>query len=150
MAASLNRVVLVGNLTKDPELKFIPSGQAVCNLRMAMNRKWKAANGEWKDESTFVGVVVWGKSGEACGEYLKKGSPVLVEGRLQSRSWETEDGQKRSILEVVSERVQFLSGGPGRAGAPGAAPSGGGSGDYESAPPPSEPGGGGSDDDIPF
>ena len=150
MAASLNRVVLVGNLTKDPELKFIPSGQAVCNLRMAMNRKWKAANGEWKDESTFVGVVVWGKSGEACGEYLKKGSPVLVEGRLQSRSWETEDGQKRSILEVVSERVQFLSGGPGRGGAPGSAPSGGGSGDFESAPPPSEPGGGGSDDDIPF
>ena len=150
MAASLNRVVLVGNLTKDPELKFIPSGQAVCNLRMAMNRKWKAANGEWKDESTFVGVVVWGKSGEACGEYLKKGSPVLVEGRLQSRSWETEDGQKRSILEVVSERVQFLSGGPGRGGAAGSAPSGGGSGDFESAPPPSEPGGGGSDDDIPF
>jgi len=150
MAASLNRVVLVGNLTKDPELKFIPSGQAVCNLRMAMNRKWKATNGEWKEESTFVGVVVWGKSGEACGEYLKKGSPVLVEGRLQSRSWETEDGQKRSILEVVSERVQFLSGGPRKDGGSGA-PAGGGSSDFESAPPPSEPAGSaGGDDDIPF
>jgi len=147
--ASLNRVILVGNLTKDPELKFIPSGQAVCNLRMAMNRKWKAQNGEWKEESTFVGVVVWGKSGEACGEYLKKGSPVLVEGRLQSRSWETDDGQKRSILEVVSERVQSPGGGPRREGG---APGGGGSSDFEAAPPPSEPSGsgGGSDDDIPF
>ena len=148
--ASLNNVILVGNLTKDPELKFIPSGQAVCNLRMAMNRKWKAQNGEWKEESTFVGVVVWGKSGEACGEYLKKGSPCLVEGRLQSRSWETEDGQKRSILEVVAERVQFLSGGPRREGSAPGAGGGGGGGGYE-APPPTEPGGsGGNDDDIPF
>jgi single-strand DNA-binding protein len=146
--ASLNNVILVGNLTKDPELKFIPSGQAVCNLRMAMNRKWKATNGEWKEESTFVGVVVWGKSGEACGEYLKKGSPVLVEGRLQSRSWETADGQKRSILEVVAERVQFLSGGPRREG--GAGGSTGVSDSESSPPPPSEPSGAGNDDDIPF
>jgi len=146
--ASLNNVILIGNLTKDPELKFIPSGQAVCNLRMAMNRKWKATNGEWKEESTFVGVVVWGKSGEACGEYLKKGSPVLVEGRLQSRSWETADGQKRSILEVVAERVQFLSGGPRREG--GAGGSTGVSDSESSPPPPSEPSGAGNDDDIPF
>jgi single-strand DNA-binding protein len=142
--ASLNRVILVGNLTKDPELKFIPSGQAVCNMRMAMNRKWKSQSGEWKDESTFVGVVVWGKSGEACGEYLKKGSPVLVEGRLQSRSWETEDGQKRSILEVVAERVQFLSGGRREVASSSAA-----SGDSEGAPAASEPSPA-ADDDIPF
>jgi single-strand DNA-binding protein len=143
--ASLNRVIIVGNLTKDPELKFIPSGQAVCNLRMAMNRKWKAANGEWKDEVTYVGVVVWGKSAEACGEYLKKGSPALVEGRMQSRSWETDKGEKRSILEVVAERVQFL--GSGRKEG---ASSGGG--DYDgaaSAGLPPEPAGAG-DDDIPF
>jgi single-strand DNA-binding protein len=114
--ASLNKVFLVGNLTKDPELKFIPSGQAVANLRMATNRRWKAANGEWKEEVCFVGVVVWGKSAEACGENLKKGSPVLVDGRLQSRSWETEDGQKRSILEVVAERIQFLGGRKGADG----------------------------------
>src|ERR1019366_7168285 len=124
MAANMNCVILAGNLTRDPELKFLPSGSAVCNFSMAMNRKWKAQNGEWKDEVNFVGVVVWGKSGEACGEYLKKGSPVLVEGRLQSRSWEAADGQKRSILEVVATRAQFLSGGPRREG--GAPASGGG------------------------
>ncbi len=108
MASSMNKVILVGNLTKDPELKFIPSGQAVCNMRLAMNRKWKNSAGEWKDEPTFCSVVAWGKSAEACGEYLKKGSLVLVEGRLQSRSWEDGDGKKRSVLEVVSERCQFL------------------------------------------
>jgi single-strand DNA-binding protein len=117
---SLNKVFLVGNLTKDPELKFIPSGQAVANLRLAVNRKWKSAAGEWKEDVCFVGVVVWGKSAEACGENLSKGSPILVEGRLQSRSWETEDGQKRSIMEVVAERVQFL--GPRKGAAPGGAP----------------------------
>jgi single-strand DNA-binding protein len=145
MAANLNMVVLAGNLTRDPELKFLPSGSAVCNFSMAMNRKWKAQNGEWKDEVTFVGVVVWGKAGEACGEYLKKGSPVLVEGRLQSRSWETQDGQKRSILEVVATRAQFLSGGPRREGGTGGAPS-----ESDGPPPMTEPAPGGNDDDIPF
>ena len=125
MSASLNRVILVGNLTKDPELKFITSGSAVANLRMAINRKWKDAQGQQKEEVCFVGVVVWGKQAEACGEYLKKGSPVMVEGRLQFREWE-KDGDKRSILEVVAERVQFLSigkreGGQDAAPAPGAA-----------------------------
>ena len=119
--ASLNKVILVGNLTKDPELKFIPSGAAVCNMRMAMNRKWKDQAGSWKEEVTYISVVAWGKQGEAAGEYLKKGSPVLIEGRLQSRSWETEDGQKRSAVEVVAERVQFLTRREGQAGAAGAA-----------------------------
>jgi single-strand DNA-binding protein len=142
--ASLNRVLLVGNLTKDPELKFIPSGTAVANLRMATNRKWKAASGETKEEVTFVGVVVWGKQAEACGEYLKKGSPVLVEGRLQSRSWETDAHEKRSILEVVAERVQFLS--SRRAEGEG----GGGAGSSDPGPgePPEAPSTGA--DDIPF
>jgi len=125
MSASMNRVILVGNLTKDPELKFITSGSAVANFRMAINRKWKDAQGQQKEEVCFVGVVVWGKQAEACGEYLKKGSPVMVEGRLQFREWE-KDGDKRSILEVVAERVQFLSigkreGGPDAAPAPSAA-----------------------------
>jgi single-strand DNA-binding protein len=125
MSASMNRVILVGNLTKDPELKFITGGSAVANFRMAINRKWKDAQGQQKEEVCFVGVVVWGKQAEACGEYLKKGSPVMVEGRLQFREWE-KDGDKRSILEVVAERVQFLSigkreGGPDAAPAPSAA-----------------------------
>ena len=125
MSASMNRVILVGNLTKDPELKFITSGSAVANFRMAINRKWKDAQGQQKEEVCFVGVVVWGKQAEACGEYLKKGSPVMVEGRLQFREW-GKDGDKRSILEVVAERVQFLSigkreGGQDAAPAPSAA-----------------------------
>ena len=107
--ASLNKVYLVGNLTKDVEIRFVPSGQAVANLRMATNRKYKASNGEWKEEVTFVGIEVWGKSAEACGEYLKKGSPLLVEGRLKLKEWTAQDGQKRSMIEVVSERIQFLS-----------------------------------------
>ena len=137
--ASLNKVFLVGNLTKDPEIRFVPSGQAVANLRMATNRKYKAGNGEWKEEVTYLSVEVWGKSAEACGEYLKKGSPLLVEGRLKLKEWTAQDGQKRSMLEVVSERVQFLSGGPGRSGA------GAEAGDaVNDAPPPP------TDDDIPF
>jgi single-strand DNA-binding protein len=112
--ANMNLVVLCGNLTRDPDLKFIPNGQAVCNFGIAMNRKWKAANGEWKEEATFVNCVTWGKSAEAVGEYMRKGSPALIEGRLQSREWEATDGTKRKVLEVVCDRVQFL--GPKREG----------------------------------
>ena len=142
--ASLNKVLLVGNLTKDPELRFVPSGQAVANLRLAVNRRYKAGNGEWKDEVTYVSVEVWGKSAEACGEYLKKGSPVLVEGRLKLKEWTAQDGQKRSQIEVVSERVQFLGSGKGRAegGAPAA--------EGFDGPPPSDGPPPASDDDIPF
>lgn len=107
--ASLNHVFIIGNLTKDPEVRFVPSGQCVANLRMATNRKYKAGNGEWKEEVTYIGVEVWGKTAEACGEYLKKGSPALVEGRLKLKEWTAQDGQKRSALEVVAERVQFLA-----------------------------------------
>lgn len=108
--ASMNAVFLMGNLCADPEVRFVQSnGHAVANLRLATNRKFKAGNGEWKEEVTYVGVEVWGKSAEACGEYLKKGSPVLVEGRLKLKEWE-KDGQKRSQLEVVAERVQFIGG----------------------------------------
>ena len=140
---SLNKVLLVGNLTKDPERRFVPSGQAVANLRMATNRKYKAGSGEWKEEVTYVSIEVWGKSAEACGEYLKKGSPLLVEGRLKLKEWTAQDGQKRSLLEVVSERVQFLSGGSrtGESTAAADAPEGAGGSD---SPPPA------GDDDIPF
>jgi|SRR5665213_2044570 len=141
--ASLNKVLLVGNLTKDPELRFVPSGQAVANLRLATNRKYKAGSGEWKEEVTFVSVEVWGKSAEACGEYLKKGSPLLVEGRLKLKEWTAQDGQKRSLLEVVAERVQFLGGGQRRDGAAPVA-------DGFDGPPPSDGPPPASDDDIPF
>jgi len=140
----LNKVFLVGNLTKDPELRFVPSGQAVANLRLATNRKYKAGSGEWKEEVTYVSVEVWGKSAEACGEYLKKGSPLLVEGRLKLKEWTAQDGQKRSLLEVVAERVQFLSGGPRREGAAGGTAEGFDGAPSADAPPPA------SDDDIPF
>jgi single-strand DNA-binding protein len=106
--ASLNKVLLIGNLTKDPEIRFVPSGQAVANLRLATNRKYKGGNGEWKEEVTYVSVEAWGKSAEAAGEYLKKGSPVFIEGRLKLKEWE-KDGVKRSMLEVVAERIQFLN-----------------------------------------
>ena len=106
--ANYNRVLLMGNLTRDPELRYIPSGSAVVNLRLAVNRTYKNQSGESKEEVTFVNVVVWGKQAENCSEYLAKGRPIFVEGRLQSRQWETDDGQKRSVLEVVADRVQFL------------------------------------------
>ena len=106
--ANLNRAFLMGNLTRDPELRYIPSGSAVASFTVAMNRVYKAQSGEKKEEVSFVRVVVWGRMAEVCGEYLKKGSPVFVEGRLQSRSWDGPDGQKRNTLEVVALNVQFL------------------------------------------
>ena len=123
--ASLNRVYLVGNLTKDPELKFIPSGTAVANLRMATNRRWKAANGEAKEEVTFVGVVVWGKQAETLSKYVTKGRQLFVEGRLTFDQWETE-GQKRSKLKVTLEGFQFLDSGQRGSGGAAAAGTAGG------------------------
>lgn len=108
--ASLNRVILIGNLTRDVELRSIPSGTTVGNFGIAVNRRRKNDAGEWIDEPSFFNVVVWGNQAEKCAEYIHKGSPVAIEGRLQSRSWETEDGQKRSVVEIVAENVQFLGG----------------------------------------
>jgi len=106
--ASLNKVFLMGNLTRDPELRYTPSGTAVVNLRLAVNRRFKDKNGEQKEDVCFVTAVVWDKQAETCNQYLKKGRPVFVEGRLQSRSWQDAQGQKRNVLEVRAERVQFL------------------------------------------
>lgn len=106
--ASLNKVLLIGNLTRDPELRYIPNGSAVTNFTLAANRVYKLQSGEKKEEVSFIRVVVWGRMAETCGEYLKKGRPVFVEGRLQSRSWDGPDGQKRSATEVVALNVQFL------------------------------------------
>ncbi|MBI3306514.1 MAG: single-stranded DNA-binding protein [Candidatus Omnitrophica bacterium] len=114
MAASLNKVLLIGNLTRDPELRYIPSGQAVTSFTIAINRTYASQSGEKKEEVSFIRVVVWGRTAENCNEYLKKGSQVCVEGRLQSRSWDAQDGTKRSTTEVIAQNVQFL-GRPGGA-----------------------------------
>lgn len=117
--ASYNKVLLMGNLTKDPELRYTPQGTAVVNLRLAVNRRFKNKNQEAKEEVCFITAVAWDKQAETCNQYLHKGSPVFVEGRLQSRSWEDNAGQKRSVIEVRAERVQFLGSPPAsRAGAP--------------------------------
>ncbi len=108
MAASLNRAFLIGNLTRDPELRYVPSGQAVATFSVAVNRVYTTQAGEKKEEVSFINIVVWGRRAEVCGEYLSKGSPVFIEGRLQSRSWEDQNGQKRYALEVIAQSVQFL------------------------------------------
>jgi single-strand DNA-binding protein len=106
--ASYNRVILVGNLTRDIELRYIPSGQAVSDVTVAVNDRRKTASGDWVDEATFVDVTLWGRNAEVASEYLSKGSPVLIEGRLKLDRWET-DGQKRSKLRVICEKMQMLS-----------------------------------------
>ena len=104
----VNKVFLSGRLTQDPELRYTPSGVAVTTLRMAVNTTFFSKDSEKREEVCYVNVSVWRKRAESCVEYLRKGSPIFVEGRLQSRSWETQDGQKRTTIEVQSDRVQFL------------------------------------------
>ena len=111
--ASLNKVLLIGNLTKDPELRYTPNGTAVANIRIAVNRKFKDRSGELKEDTCYVTVTAWDKQAEICNQYLQKGRQVFVEGILQSRSWDAPDGQKRSTIDVRAERIQFLS--PGKA-----------------------------------
>ena len=174
---SFNRVILMGNVTLDPELRYIPSGTAVTDLGLAVNDRRKSANGEWVDETTFVDVTLWGRTAEIGCEYLSKGSPVFIEGRLKLDTWE-KDGKKNYKLRVVGERLQLIgakgggggSGGGGGGGARGGksfssppaqdeseAGFGGGGGDYyEEAPAgnsgPARSGGGNAPagDDIPF
>ena len=117
MARSFNQVILMGNLTRDPELRTTPNGQSVCSFSLALNRSYKGGDGEWKEMTDFIDIVAWGPLGERVAQYLTKGRPALVSGRLQSRRWE-QDGQKRSKVEVVANDVTFLGGG-------GAAPTGG-------------------------
>ena len=107
--ASFNRVILVGNLTRDVELKYTQSGTAVANVGLAVNDRRKDASGEWVEDTTFVDVTLWGRTAEVCSEYTRKGEPVLIEGRLKLDQWE-QDGQKRSKLTVVGERLQLLAG----------------------------------------
>lgn len=110
MARSFNQVILMGNLTRDPELRQTPNGQSVASFSLALNRSYKGADGNWTEATDYVDVVAWGPLGERVTQYLTKGRPCLVNGRLQSRSWE-QDGQKRSKTEVVAQDVTFLGGG---------------------------------------
>ena len=108
--AAINRVVLVGNLTRDPELRHTPSGTAVCNLRLAVNTRRKDETGQWVDKPNYFDITVWGNQGERCAQYLAKGRPVAVDGRLEWREWETPEGNKRQAVDIVADTVQFLGG----------------------------------------
>src|SRR5438105_13828557 len=119
MARSFNLVVLMGNLTRDPELRTTPNGQSVCSFSLALNRAYKNADGDWQEATDYIDIVAWGGLGERVAQYLSKGRAALVNGRLQSRRWQ-QDGQKRSKVEVVAQDVTFL-GGPGGGTAVGAA-----------------------------
>jgi single-strand DNA-binding protein len=110
MAANINRVVLVGNLTRDPELRHTPSGTAVCSLRLAVNTRRKDQTGQWVEKPNYFDVTVWGQQGENCAQYLAKGRPVGVDGRLEWREWDGPDGQKRQAVEIIADSVQFLGG----------------------------------------
>ena len=106
--ASLNKVFLIGNLTRDPELRYTPSGTAVASLGIAVNRTWTGQSGEKKEEVCFVDVNMFGRRAEVINEYFSKGNPIFIEGRLQFQQWETKDGQKRNTLRVVAENFQFI------------------------------------------
>jgi single-strand DNA-binding protein len=143
MARSFNQVILMGNLTRDPELRQTPNGQNVCSFSLALNRSYKGADGNWQEATDFIDVVAWGPLGERVAQYLGKGRPCLVNGRLQSRSWEQE-GQKRSKVEVVAQDVTFLGG----AGSEGGSSSGGYQGGTDSNSGPSKPAPSKKQDDV--
>ena len=157
MAANINRVVLVGNLTRDPELRHTPGGTPVCSLRIAVNTRRKDETGQWADKPNYFSISVFGNQAESCAQYLSKGRPVAIDGRLEWREWETQEGQKRQSVDIIADSVQFL--GSREAGGDNggrftpqsdvpadtadfqAAPAGGGGG---------AGGAGAADDDIPF
>jgi single-strand DNA-binding protein len=167
--AYLNKVLLIGNLTRDPELRVTPKGTAICQFGLAVNRQYKDESGATRDETAFIDIEAWGKQGELVSKYLQKGSPAFIEGRLRFDSWEDkQSGQKRNKLKVVLENVQFLSrgggGGGGGAGTAAAsaetpAPAAAGGGEPQADPPPAPAHGGAKpatggqqkvEDDVPF
>ncbi len=139
--ASVNKVILVGNLGRDPELRYTQGGQAVANFSVATSENFNNREGQRQERTEWHRIVVWGKTAENCAQYLSKGRSVYIEGRLQTREWEDREGQKQRTTEVVAQTVQFL-GGPRGSGGGGGAPSGGGGGGSEPPPPQGE--------DIPF
>jgi single-strand DNA-binding protein len=151
-ATNINSVVVTGNLTRDPELRSTPGGTSVCKLRVAVNSRRKDQSGNWIDKPNYFDVTVWGAQGENCANYLSKGRPVAVQGRLDWREWETQDGQKRQAVEIIAESVQFLGSRDGNAG------NGGGNGFQAQSDVPADTsdfeeagvGSGAKEDDIPF
>lgn len=139
--ANLNKVMLIGNLTRDPEIKYTPKGTAIADIGLAVNRNYTTESGEKREETTFVDVTLWGRVAEIVGEYCKKGRPLFVEGRLQLDTWDDKQtGQKRSKLKVVGDNIQLLGGREGGAGGAGGESGGGGGGEYsEGRPPQSRP-----------
>jgi len=109
-ATNINRVVMTGNLTRDPELRSLQSGMSVCSLRIACNTRRKGASGEWEDKPNYFDVTVWGAQGENCARFLAKGRPVALDGRLEWREYQTQDGQKRQAVDIIADSVQFLGG----------------------------------------
>jgi single-strand DNA-binding protein len=148
--ASVNKVILLGNLGRDPELRYTPGGQPVANFSIATNESWAKKDGSGREERTeWHRIVAWGRTAELCAQYLSKGRTVYIEGRLQTREWENKEGQKQRTTEVVAQTVQFIgSGAGGGAGGGGGTPRGGPSsaapatGGFDGGPPP--------DDDVPF
>jgi single-strand DNA-binding protein len=152
-ATNINRVILTGNLTRDPELRSLPSGTSVCELRIAVNSSRKDESGNWVEKPNYFNVKVWGAQGENCSTYLSKGRPVAIDGRLDWREWESKEGEKRQAVEIVADRVQFLGsrdgageqGSGNRFNAPSDVPAD--TSDFDSPTPAAV---GASDDDIPF
>lgn len=147
--ASFNKVILLGNLTRDPELRYTPQGSAVCEFALALNYVYtNKQTGQKVEEVSFIDIVAWGKTGEICAEYLKKGRQVMIEGRLKQDRWEAQDGKKMSKVRVTAENVQFVGSRPEGGGAGGGGPKGGGAapagGGPDDGPPP------GAEEDIPF
>ena len=151
---SLNKVLLIGNLGKDPEVRFTPSGKAVARFSIATSETWNDQDGQKQERTEWHNIVVWGKQGESCGQYLSKGRQVFIEGQIRNRQYDDKDGNKKYITEITAMRVQFLGGGAGGGGAGGgggrgAGSGGGGGGGFSGGGgdgPPSTP----EDDDVPF
>ncbi len=142
--ASVNKVILLGNLGRDPELRYTPGGQAVANFTLATNERYTTKDGEKQERTEWHRIVAWGRTGEICAQYLSKGRSVYVEGRLQTREWEDKEGGKRRTTEIVANNVQFVGGRGegGSGGPPSGGGGGGGGGGFDSGPPPA--------DDVPF
>lgn len=145
MARGINKVILIGNLGADPEMKYTPSGTALCKFSLATTDRYKDREGQFQEKTEWHRVVAWEKLAEICGQYLSKGKQVYIEGRLQTRNWDDQEGKKHYMTEIVAREVQFLSGGAGGAGGgSGSGGHAGGGGDDFGGPPPM------GDDDIPF
>jgi single-strand DNA-binding protein len=149
-ATNINRVVMTGNLTRDPELRSTPSGTPVCSLRIACNTRRKDASGQWVDKPNYFDVTVWGAQGENCAQYLQKGRPVAIDGRLEWREWEDKDGHKRQSTDIIADSVQFLGSRDGGENGGRFTPQSdvpADTADFQAAP---ATGGAAADDDIPF